>query len=140
MTPHFHLAIESARKLAGLTYEGWAETSQSTPSYLFRICRGQAKPERDMVIRLCVGLGLAPDQLSMYLRLAGHLGLSDSRRDNFIRVTIGYQLTVLQIHALLVVAGFPGLLALSRHPAHRESSGQSAAQSPAAQNHPATYG
>ena len=124
---YFPTAIEHARKAAGLSYAGWAETSQSTPSYLLRICRGQATPERDMVIRLCIGLSLSAHQTNTYLALSGHLPFTDSQRDSFLRTAIHHRLPVLTIHELLRAAGLPGLLESSRRPSNRAGWGAPAA-------------
>jgi len=132
----FHTALEHARQHAGLSYEGWAERAESTVSYLHRICHGHATPERDMTIRLCVGLGLPAKSIDAFLKLAGHFPLDNSQRDVFLREAIAERLTVLQIHRLLVAAGFPGLLGSSRRPRHRAGWGAPAARPPTTPIHP----
>lgn len=129
----FTQIIESARRVAGLSYEGWAETSFSNPSFLYRVCTGKARPSRDMLIRL--GLGLRGDerQINLLLQAAGKPGLNhivlgdSSRRDRLIGFAIRCQLSVPQTDELLRVAGHPGLLESSRRPTHPEWSARDAA-------------
>jgi hypothetical protein len=132
----FHTALEHARQHAGLTYEGWAERAQSGASYLYRICHRQSKPERDMVIRLCVGLGLPAKSINTFLELAGHFPLDDSLRDRFLAEAIAERLTVLQIHRLLVAADFPGLLESSRRLKRQAGWGARVARPPISPTHP----
>lgn len=121
-TPAFHTAIEHARQAAGLSYHGWAERAFSTPSYLLRVCRGEARPERDMVIRLCLALDLTAEQTNTYLHLAGHPFLDPrTRRDALISAAMEHRLALGVIDDLLRAGGWPGLLEKTRK---KNSSGE----------------
>lgn len=131
MTAPLGRLLDSARRVAGLSYEAWATAAETTPSYLHRICAGQASPARDMVIRMAIGLGLPAASVDVHLRAAGHLGWqADARRDRLIQAAIECGLSVPQIHGLLNAAGWPGLLESSRRPGRPAESGGSAAYPP----------
>lgn len=128
--------LERARRAAGLSYKGWADRAQSNESYVNRICNGKAQPERDMVIRLCVGLGLHITDYDSILLAAGHARFSDSRRDMFIYAAAAEGLTVPTIHRLLVAVGLPGLLESSRRPKNLAGWGAPVATQPSSPNLP----
>lgn len=73
----FHELIENDRRRARLSYGQLAERAWSTPSYVFRICKGLAKPRRDLIIRLCIALDLTVEETDELLHAAGHPGLLD---------------------------------------------------------------
>lgn len=78
----FHELIESARKRAGLSHDLLAHRAWTSPGYTYRICTGNAKPGRDVVIRLCLSLNLDVAETDQLLLAAGHLGLLEHQSES----------------------------------------------------------
>lgn len=78
--PRFHALLRELRQHSGLTYDQLAARSMTTKSYLFRLETGQARPSRDLVLRLAISLDLDVLEAEALLRASGHLGILESSR------------------------------------------------------------
>lgn len=77
----FHERIEEARKRAGISHDQLAHRAWTSSGYTHRICAGQAKPSRDIVIRLCLSLNLDVVETDLMLIAAGHMGLLPPQKE-----------------------------------------------------------
>lgn len=76
-TDLFPELLEAVRRRARLGYEELANRAWTSQGYLHRICHGQARPGRYMVIRLCLALGQSLEETDVLLQAAGHVSLLD---------------------------------------------------------------
>lgn len=76
-TTPFHELVDHHRKAHGLSYHQLAERAWTTPSFVFRICRGEAKPSYTVVLRLAIAIGLPLEHVDELVRAAGYIPLLD---------------------------------------------------------------
>lgn len=80
MTP-FHAALAHYRDHSGLSVQALTMRSAlRSTGHMHRLLTGQARPSRDVVIRLALALGLDVAQTDALLRSAGHAGLVEMSR------------------------------------------------------------
>lgn len=72
--------LESFRQRSGRSYDQVAQRAWTSVSFVHRLCKGQAKASRDVLIRLGWALGLTLEELDGLLKSERYLGLIDQAR------------------------------------------------------------
>lgn len=72
--------LESFRQRSGRSYDQVAQRAWTSVSFVHRLCKGQAKASRDVLIRLGWALGLTLEELDWLLKSERYLGLIDQAR------------------------------------------------------------
>jgi len=68
----YHALLDRQRQSHGLSYQQLAERAWTTSSYVFRQCRGDARPGYTIVIRLALAMALTLEETDELLQLAGY--------------------------------------------------------------------
>ena len=67
--------LERYRQQSGRSYDQVAHLAWTSISYVHRLCKGQARASRDVLIRLGWALGLTLEELDVLLRSERYMGL-----------------------------------------------------------------
>ena len=73
--PPFHELLGHHRRAHGFSYQQLAERAWTTPSFVFRVCKGEAKPGFNTVLRLAIAMSLPVEDVDELVRAAGYLPL-----------------------------------------------------------------
>ncbi len=80
VTIPLHERLRRLRAEAGLSYQQLSARSYVDVAYLHRLETGRAaRPSRDVLIRVALGLGLPLEQADALIAAAGHLPLLPTR-------------------------------------------------------------
>jgi transcriptional regulator with XRE-family HTH domain len=70
----FQVLLNQRRIQAGLSFQQLSERSWVNVAYLYQLETGRkAKPGRDVVIKIGIGLGLSVEEVDELLQASGHL-------------------------------------------------------------------